>query len=407
MGLCSAPCDTTISAEAYNLAIQRAIDCLSSDGVLLLEMQKTAMKKAAGEQRYEDALACKKSMELIEQIQKKIYMQSRVRHDQDVWAFVEHESTTYAVVGHAKEGSVLEVEEFVIDDSEAQETLLRRYYAAKRPPAHIIVQNVPQEPVQKFIQHVWSRVISWESTREHAHLYEFAQLSLNRLVGRTRIGTTVQELLKTTHEVHVVDCIDISNQGDTCLVGAAVRYEDGAAIKKSWRRYRMRSVVGQNDVACMSELITRRYSKESLPDVLIVDGGIPQIRAVCEALAAIGKNTCVVGLAKKEETLMFIDGSMLRLPLKTPVGLFIQMVRDSVHNFTIQHSRACLKKRLIRSELDDISCVGNLTKSRLLRAYGSIDHIKTKSIKELALIVGKARAEQVYYFFHPQNVEKI
>jgi excinuclease ABC subunit C len=248
----------------------------------------------------------------------------------------------------------------------------------------------------------------------------------------------------------VMECFDISNISTTHVVASMVCFRDGVPDKNNYRRYRVRTVEGQDDFASMAEVVRRRYSRillearvansnaaefsqetaadalarmESsacvplaeengsqaggsryirLPDLIIVDGGKGQLSAACRELQRLGLHSLpIIGLAKEHEEIYRPGRSLpLRLPMESPALRLLQRIRDEAHRFANAYHQLLMKKRVEESILDDCPGVSQNRKNLLLRRFGSVNRLRRASIEEIAATegIGRKLAEEVHLF---------
>jgi len=200
----------------------------------------------------------------------------------------------------------------------------------------------------------------------------------------------------------LIEGFDISNTGGKESVGSFIVFRDGRPDKDGYRKYLIRTVEGSNDVASLEEVITRRYrrvlkEKGALPDLIMVDGGKPQLGAAEKALNVLGLGRLpLVSIAKKEEILFTParrDG--IRLDRTSAALKLIQAIRDETHRFAITFHRGRREKRSFASRLDGIPGVGPKKKTALLSRYPSLEAIRDAPRDELEKLVGAASAAAV------------
>ena len=255
---------------------------------------------------------------------------------------------------------------------------------------------------------------------------------------------------------HVMECFDISNISTTHVVASMVCFRDGVPDKNCYRRYRVRTVAGQDDFASMAEVVRRRYSRvllevreanpeaaeysqenafdavarcratasvaESgvskrsacptagseaqkyvrLPDLIIVDGGKGQLSAACRELQRLGLHDLpIIGLAKEHEEIYRPARALpLRLPMDSPALRLLQRIRDEAHRFANAYHQLLMKKRVEESILDDCPGVSQNRKNLLLRRFGSVNRLRKATVDEIASIegIGRKLAEEVHRF---------
>ena len=198
-----------------------------------------------------------------------------------------------------------------------------------------------------------------------------------------------------------IECFDNSNIQGTNPVASMVVFEDGKPAKKEYRRFNIKTVVGANDFASMTEIIGRRFRRAAeadeeeqgkwttLPDLVIIDGGKGQLGAALEALEAVGMDVPICGLAKENEEI-FLPGrpDSILLPRDSQALFLVQRVRDEAHRFAITFHRAKRSKAAFKSGLDDVPGIGPKRKKALIRAFGSVKAIREASIEELIAVEG-------------------
>jgi excinuclease ABC subunit C len=190
-----------------------------------------------------------------------------------------------------------------------------------------------------------------------------------------------------------------------------VCFIDGKPKNSEYKRFSIKTVQGPDDFASMREVLTRRYrrlkkNKETLPDLIVVDGGKGQLTSGIEALLDVGifNDVPIIGLAKRLEEI-FVPGKSdsIMLP-KTSSGLkLLQRLRDEAHRFAITFHRDKRSKRTFRSELTDIEGVGKLSAQKLLKKFGSVKKVSGASLEELVAESGAVIGNKIFVYFHPDN----
>jgi excinuclease ABC subunit C len=248
----------------------------------------------------------------------------------------------------------------------------------------------------------------------------------------------------------IMECFDISNISTTHVVASMVCFRDGVPDKNCYRRYRVRTVEGQDDFASMAEVVRRRYSRVllearnanpeaaefsqenaldaverlkssacvslavpgnsqsggsryvSLPDLIIVDGGKGQLSAACRELQRLGlQELPIIGLAKEREEIYRPGRSLpLRLPMDSPALRLLQRIRDEAHRFANAYHQLLMKKRIEESILDDCPGVSQNRKNLLLRRFGSVNRLRKASVEDIASTegIGRKLAEDLHQF---------
>jgi excinuclease ABC subunit C len=232
-----------------------------------------------------------------------------------------------------------------------------------------------------------------------------------------------------------MECFDISNISTTHVVASMVCFRNGVPDKDNYRRYRVRTVEGQDDFASMAEVVRRRYSRVllsisethvnaagysqenafeiaerltnpqsyvRLPDLIIVDGGKGQLSAACRELQRLGLHDLpIIGLAKEHEEIYRPGRALpLQLPLDSGALRLLQRIRDEAHRFANAYHQLLMKKRVGESILDDCPGVSQNRKSLLLRKFGSVSRLRKATVDEIASTegIGPKLAEEVHLF---------
>jgi excinuclease ABC subunit C len=220
----------------------------------------------------------------------------------------------------------------------------------------------------------------------------------------------------------LMECFDISNITSTHIVASMVRFENGVPARSSYRRYRIKTVQGQDDFASMAEVVRRRYARllaaartahpeaaefsqeeageavtrlpmpaaDRIPDLIIVDGGRGQLSSAVGELRRLGlRGQPIIGLAKEREEIYFPnDPQPLRLPHESGALQLLQRIRDEAHRVANGYHQLLMKRRISESVLDDIEGVNKARKQALLRVFGSVERLRKAEVEEIAQVPG-------------------
>ncbi|HVU16884.1 MAG TPA: excinuclease ABC subunit UvrC [Candidatus Didemnitutus sp.] len=234
-------------------------------------------------------------------------------------------------------------------------------------------------------------------------------LALERTLARTRKFTRDltqlrpdEESLRSLQEavglesppVHL-ECFDISHISGTFVVASMVHFTNGRPDKDQYRRFAIKSFIGNDDFRAMEEVVGRRYrrvmtEKKMLPDLVVIDGGRGQVAAALKAFLAIDcPPPPMIGLAKKKETIIFPDArAPLNLPLNHPGLNLLQRLRDEAHRFANTYNATLRSKKIRESVLDDFPGLGTVRRAALLGHFGSIDRLRGASVEQIAEVPG-------------------
>jgi excinuclease ABC subunit C len=205
----------------------------------------------------------------------------------------------------------------------------------------------------------------------------------------------VQEALGLEAPPRVMECFDISHISGTFVVASMVRFAEGRPDKAGYRRFAIKSFVGNDDFRAMEEVVGRRYRRladeqKTFPDLVVIDGGRGQVGAALKAFFALGLNPPpLVGLAKKEETIIFPDArAPLNLPADHPGLRLLQRLRDEAHRFANTYNADLRSRKIRESVLDDVPGLGPARRTALLEHFGSIEKLRAASAEEIAAVPG-------------------
>jgi excinuclease ABC subunit C len=241
---------------------------------------------------------------------------------------------------------------------------------------------------------------------EKARLLDLANRNAELLLGeykrakarRERIPRALVELQTVLHLSTLprrIEAFDISTSQGREKVGSLVVFRDARPAKSQYRRFAIKKVTGQDDFACMNEVIQRRFSRliregKEFPDLVLVDGGKGQLSAACEALRSVEvEKLPVIGLAKRLEE-VFLPGDPLpqNIPRTSSALKLLQAIRDEAHRFAINYHRLLRKRRTLESELDEVPGVGPVRRRALLTHFGAISRLRSAEVRDIEEVPG-------------------
>ena len=207
----------------------------------------------------------------------------------------------------------------------------------------------------------------------------------------------------------VIECFDISHVSGTFVVASMVRFVNGKPDKKGYRRYKIKSFEGNDDFRSMEEVVNRRYSRLSeeqkgLPDLVVVDGGLGQVTSATKALLCLRLESIpLIGLAKKEETVVFPDERKeLKMSVHDPALRLLQRIRDEAHRFANRFNADLRSKKIKESILDDFIGLGKIKRQALMEKFGTLEKLKKSDLKQLTEVegIGLKLASRLYEFLN-------
>ena len=357
LGLCAAPCVAATTPEDYRERVRNALLLLEGRTGELKSILTAKMEEAAGGEDFEQAAWWRDALGAVEDVKTGSRIISPELRDLDIIGFGRAGGVAAVMVFLMRKGKVLESKPFLIDapleraSAEVLGSFLARHYGNARPGVEEIL--VPFEPPAAGELRLPLLVPKRGRKKQ---LLAFAERNaLLLLKERTAPGSGLEELgglLGVRHPVRRIEGFDVSNTGGTESVGSLVVFVDGRPRRSDYRKFKIKTVEGPNDVAGLSEVIARRYRRSlaertPLPDLVFVDGGKPQLGAALRTLREMGLvGIPVVGLAKKEE-IIFREGDKygIRLERSSEALKLLQRIRDEAHRFAITFHRARREKR--------------------------------------------------------------
>ena len=359
----------------------------------------------------------------------------------------ELKSSTYQVPVRLSEVSAAEYRERVAQASEFLEGKSREMIAALQEQMHKAAEKMDFEKAAELRDMIADLRDTTKPTRR------FTRGSLPSTIDPIADVRELADALRLPRLPRIMECFDISNISATHVVASMVCFRDGVPDKNNYRRYRVRTVEGQDDFASMAEVVRRRYSRillearaananaaefsqetaveglrrleqqtpnpqrptsnlqlgdrrfpapVRLPDLIIVDGGKGQLSAACRELQRLGLHDLpIIGLAKEREEIYRPGRALpLRLPMDSPALRLLQRIRDEAHRFANAYHQLLMKKRVEESVLDDCPGVSQNRKNLLLRRFGSVSRLRRASVEEIASTegIGPKLADDLYRF---------
>jgi excinuclease ABC subunit C len=423
--LCSAPCVRLISEDEYRADVENA--CLFLEGRTreLAGGLKRRMEAAAAAEDFEEAARWRDILRTVEDIKERPRAISIALEDQDVIGFARRGDEAAVYVFFMRRGKVRDSVGEVLEarkgagETEVLGNFLLEFYGRREKPWRLLLP-FPVDKRRQLEALVRGKKeagpgragtgaetqIAVPLTGKSRKLVDLANRNAEALLDkRGREGQPLEELkrvLGLARPPRTIDGFDISNTGGRESVGSLVVFKDGRPDKDGYRKFRIRTVEGPNDVASLEEVISRRYrrrveEKRPLPDLILVDGGKGQLAAAEKALASLGAGGVpLVSIAKRDE-ILFTPGHKegIRLARTSPALKIIQAIRDEAHRFAIAFHRGRREKRSFESELDGIPGLGPKRKAALLSKYQNMEDIRESTVEDLASMIGKKTAAMV------------
>ena len=424
---CNAPCIGKQSYEDYQANIAQAREILKGNTREISKMLFEEMQEKAAELKFEEAEAIKRKYLMIENFCAKSEVVSQTINDVDVFTIVDDDEKKNAYINyiHVKNGTINQsfTYEYKRKLDESDEELLITAITEIRNNFHSTAKEiiVPFEMEWKikdasfFIPQRGDKKHLLDLSEMNGKQYKFDRLKqaekLNPEQKQTRLMKELQEKLKLEKLPYHIECFDNSNISGSDAVAGCVVFKGMKPSKKDYRKYNIKTVVAPDDYASMQEVVYRRYHRmieegTPLPDLIITDGGKGQMDVVRKVIEYdLGLTIPIAGLAKDNrhrtnELLFGFPPQTIGIDIKSELFRVLTQIQDEVHRYAITFHREKRSKNALHSELDDIKGIGPKTKDLLIKQYKSVKKIKEQDLSELSNLIGQAKAEIIYNYFH-------
>lgn len=435
---CSGPCVGEITPEDYSEAVEGLAGFLSGNSDELIDDLTREMRELAKDQDFERAARTRDQISAMRIALERQELVTDRREHFDVIAFEDDDLEVVVVVLNVRNGRVTGRKAMVVDRVEdiSMDAFVGRMvgqlYASDRPPNQVLVQSMPAD---KEIVSEWlslsrgSRVVVRVPQRgtkrrimEMAAANAREEFARNRLKRHSDHNARAQALrsLEDTLDLPApplrIECYDISTIQGRHTVASMVVFEDGLPLKAQYRRFKIRTIEGQDDFAAMEEVIRRRFeaylAEKRLPieeqgkfsyppGLIVIDGGKGQLGRAVHVLDELDLEIPVVGLAKKlEEVFVPNRSDPIIIPRGEEALYLLQRVRDEAHRFAIRYHRSLRDKSMVDSILDGVAGVGPGRKKALIARFGSVKRMREASIADLGAVVPDRVATELHEALH-------
>ena len=416
---CPAPCMGYISVEEYRKQIDDIIMLLEGKTDKIIKNLKEEIVELSEKQEFEKAAEVRDRMIAIERISTKQKVSNITENNIDVIGLYKNKLSVCVEIFFVRGSKMIAREHYYFDDFKDDENsdilsgFIKQYYIDKPDlPSKIMIQEEieDKELLEQWLGEKAGRKVEIKTPQRGEKLKfvelaeKNAQITLeNKLKDKTDILLELKEKLNLSKMPRKIESFDISNISGQFIVAGMCVMKDGIVNRKLSRRFKIKNVFGQDDPKCMEEVVTRRikHSIESpkggfgeLPDLILADGGITQIRAIKRAIEKYENvNIPVFGMVKddKHRTRALIDEQRREIEISEKLMMVITNFQDEVHNVAIEYHRKLRDKEMSKSILDDIDGIGKKRKQELLKTFGSIDKIKEADIEDIMKINGITR----------------
>ena len=425
---CQGPCVARQTYEDYQKNIAQAREILKGNTRQILREMRTEMEQLAEDLQFEEAEEVKRKYLLIDSFASRSEVVSHTIDNVDVFSITNDDNVAYINYIHVSNGSINQSFTFEykkrLNETEQELLQLGIVEMRERFNSHSKEIVVPFEPEMELenvtftIPQRGDKKTLLDLSQMNGKQYKVDRLKqaekLNPEQKQVRLMKELQEKLGLPKLPYQIECFDNSNISGTDAVAACVVFKSMKPSKKDYKKYNIKTVVGPDDYASMKEVVSRRYQRliqeeQPLPDLIIADGGKGQMGVIREVIQdELNLDIPIAGLAKNDRhrTNELLYGfPPLSVQLKTDSELFhvLTQIQDEVHRFAITFHREKRSKRALESELDSIKGIGPKTRDGLLNALKSVKRISEANLDTLTHLVGAAKAQIVYDYFHEEK----
>lgn len=456
IGQCCAPCQGNITKEAYAQQIEQAIEFLNGKQQPILKELKEKMQQASEKMEFEEALLYRDLIESIKKVSETQKMSDNVGEDKDIIALAIDGNEAVVQVFFLRNGKLIGREHFYMTQVEEPiahkilTSFVKQFYAGTPfIPREIMLQETIEdmELVERWLTgkkeaRVHCRVPQKGAKEKLVDLAaRNAQLVLSqdrerikREEGRTIGAVKEIETLLGIGPIIRMEAFDISNTSGFANVGSMVVYERGKPKRSDYRKFRMKTVAGPDDYACMQEVLTRRFlhgleeleemksdadsvgerfgSFTRFPDLLLMDGGRGQVNIALQVLGELGIAIPVCGMVKDDNHRtrgLYFNNKELPISKDSEGFKLITRIQDEAHRFAITYHRSLRSKAQVHSVLDEIPGIGPSRRKALMKYFKSIEELRMADKETIAKVPGITAnvAQEVYQFFQKNQKEEI
>ena len=421
IGNCLGPCVGNQTEKEYNTYIEHVESILKGQIHQVIQHVKQKMLDYASEYKFEEAQKMKEKIEALEKFKAKSTIVSPKIQAVDVITGVEDEKSffvNYLVISNGSiiHGITLEIQKKL--DETIDEVIiyalfeLRERFKSTTKEVLNDIQIKEQFPDFKFVvPQIGDKKNLIELSKRNAKFYRLEKIKHEKITDPEQHTNRILEQLKKdlrlkelpTH----IECFDNSNIQGTNPVSACVVFKNAKPSKKDYRHFNVKTVEGPNDFATMQEAVHRRYSRlltenESLPQLIIIDGGKGQLSAALEVLDSLGLRgkIAIIGIAKRLEEIFFPGDSIpIYLDKRSESLKVIQHLRNEAHRFGITHHRNRRSKNAFISEISEIKGIGEKTFEQLMKQFKTISAIKNATKEELIKTIGLSKSIIILNYF--------
>ncbi len=430
IGLCMAPCRNKTTLAEYNEAVDAAIDFIKNNSAENITLLRAKMEKASEELNFEYAAKLRDRINAIERVHEKQKVISSDKQRHDVIAVSLAGETACVQIFVFRNGHLSDEKHFFFDGvssrPEFYSEFLMQYYAnTEDMPKYIIIDALPDDTV----------VIDWLACRaQHSveitipqrgdklkllnmcssNASEHLAQKIQRNIRETSALNELAKALGMENPPRYIEAYDISNIAGSENVAAMVVFRDGRPQKENYRKFKIKSFVGQDDFRSMAEVLDRRFTEyekgsdtafKTLPDLILLDGGLPQLSAALPVLEKHNITVPMFGMVKdnKHKTnAIATTGGNIAIKSNRSAFTLVTAIQDEVHRFAIGYHKARRTKSMLESKLLEIEGIGQQKAKNLIKHFKTIDNIKNADLQALMKVdgIGEKHAQSILKYFN-------
>lgn len=420
---CLGPCINEVDKSQYDEIRKELISFIHGNTKSKIDELTEKMMTASENLQFELAKEYRDLIRSIEYVTAKQNVQFGDYKDRDILGYFIDKGYISIQLFFMREGKLL-YHDFNLEPvgEDFEEDLIRflvTYYQTYPEPYELLI---PQDVDLKLLSEILSCHVLQPQRGDKKSLVEMANknakeaLEKKFLLKEKTDEKTILPIIELGQKLgidtpHTIELYDNSNIQGAYAVAGMVVYKDGVPSKKDYRKYKIKTVEGPDDYASMKEVIYRRYyrllmEQKEMADLIIVDGGLGQIKVAKEVIDSLNLSVHICGLSKddKHSTAMLLDedGNQVPIDTKSPLFFLLTRMQDEVHRYAISFHRQVRSKSLFSSILDEVEGIGEARKKKLLNHFKSVKKMKEASLEELEAVIPKNTAAKLYEVLHKE-----
>ena len=431
IGRCLAPCDGSVTREQYHEVVREVISFLKGNDKTIRENLERQMRETSDAMQFEQAMRCRDALASLDKIVRRQIAALPADYNLDVFALATGGDGMAVATVIVRGGKIVGGEKFAIRDGSIDlagtlSSFINRYYddgvvadevvsAIELPDAAALSELLSEKKGERVAVSTPKAGVRKQLVDiATANAMEYLTRSTEELSRKERLTTgacrALADVLSLRGPLDRIECFDISHTSGVDKVSSMVVFTKGEKDAKMYRTFRIKTVEGNNDFACMKETLSRRFARlkeggdasfSLRPDLLVIDGGIGQVHYAMEAMREAGEDIPMIGLAEREEIIVLPSGEEIVLPKSGFALRLLIRIRDEAHRFAITFHRKLRGKRSVKSMLLEIDGMGERRVAALYKAFGGLEELRSATVEDIAAVKGIPRplAERIVAFF--------